>query len=243
MSVGQPFPQTIAKRTISRFSGGMVSHPFWPLFDLRIKTRDLELRYASDDDILAQAELAKRGIHDPDTMPFTVPWTRRNSPELERGMLRHAWDTRAAWSPDDWKLIFAVVKDDEVIGSQSMSAKQFPVTRTVETGSWLGKEFQGKGFARQMRAAVLGLAFGHLGADHAISDVYEDNLGSLKVNERLGYEPGWGGVDSVEGRQRPYVRFHMDRLGWQSNIKPLTEVEVFGLEAARPMFEPNASAE
>ena len=49
----------------------------WPFFGLRIRTPRLELRYPSDGDLLAVAALAAEGIHEPDTMPFSVPWTRK----------------------------------------------------------------------------------------------------------------------------------------------------------------------
>ena len=50
-------------------------HPYWPLFDLRVRTPRLELRYPSDDDLVALVDLARMGIHPPETMPFSTPWT------------------------------------------------------------------------------------------------------------------------------------------------------------------------
>ena len=47
----------------------------WPLYRLRLRAGDLELRVISDDDIPGLTELAVAGIHDLDTMPFAEPWT------------------------------------------------------------------------------------------------------------------------------------------------------------------------
>ncbi|HEX4528130.1 MAG TPA: hypothetical protein VIA11_01855, partial [Acidimicrobiia bacterium] len=66
---------------------GVVSEQHWPLFGLRVRTPRLELRYPTDDDYQAVVALAAEGIHDRDTMPFYVPWTRAASPLLERNML------------------------------------------------------------------------------------------------------------------------------------------------------------
>jgi len=59
----------------------------------------------------------------------------------------------------------------------------------VSTGSWLGMRHQGKGFGTEMRAAILMLAFDHLGAKTARSSAFTDNPRSLAVSRRLGYEP------------------------------------------------------
>src|SRR5919109_417892 len=76
----------------------------WPLFALRIVSEHLVLRLPSDDDLLELLDLAKAGIHPLDEMPFGVAWSVEVSPAFERGFLAHHWGSRAAWSPDDWRL-------------------------------------------------------------------------------------------------------------------------------------------
>ena len=60
----------------------------WPLFDLEVRTPRLTLRYL--DDVLAEQLLAvaAAGVHDPATMPFTIPWTDVPSPQMEREAMR-----------------------------------------------------------------------------------------------------------------------------------------------------------
>lgn len=48
----------------------------WPATGLRVRAGDLELRWIDDDLLVRLADLAARGIHEPDVMPFFVPWTR-----------------------------------------------------------------------------------------------------------------------------------------------------------------------
>src|SRR5215207_3371741 len=130
----------------------------WPFAALRIATPRLELRYPDDDDLVALAHLAAEGIHDPASMPFYVPWTRAESPELERNALQHSWGRRASLARDDWSLPFAVCVDGDAVGVQDIFAKQFAVRRTVETGSWLALRVQGGGIGTEMRAALLHFA-------------------------------------------------------------------------------------
>ena len=59
--------------------------------------------------------------------------------------------------------MFAVLEGDKVVGSTSIGADGFPVVRTFETGSWLGRRFQGRGLGTEMRVATLHLGF--LGLD------------------------------------------------------------------------------
>src|SRR5688500_4276364 len=111
-----------------------MAHPDWPLFDLRIRTPRLELRPADDADAQALAELASRGVHARDVMPFMVPWTQGEPPELRRGALQYYWRHRADWSPDHWELPLAVVADGELVGTQGVKASQFAILRSVATG-------------------------------------------------------------------------------------------------------------
>ena len=70
----------------------------------------------------------------------------------------------AAFSPESWELGLVAFHDGRPIGVQAVLAKAFAADRTVATGSWLGRAFQGQGLGTEMRAAVLTLAFAGLGA-------------------------------------------------------------------------------
>ena len=67
----------------------------WPLFDLRVSTPRLTLRYITDELGVQLAELAALGIHEPETMPFSEPWTDVAPPELQRNSLRYFWQERS----------------------------------------------------------------------------------------------------------------------------------------------------
>src|SRR5262245_26628396 len=131
----------------------------WPLFGLRVMTPRVVLRYSDDADVLAVAELAAAGVHDPSTTPFTFPWTDVAPPEQQRLSAQWYWRQRADWTADHWSLPFTVVVDGEVVGQQGALADQYPKLREASTGSWLGLAHQGKGIGKEMRAAILHLLF------------------------------------------------------------------------------------
>jgi len=159
---------------------------FWPLFDLELHTAHLVLRPARDDDFAGLLDAVDAGIHDPEVMPFSVPWTDAEPGQRRLNSVKFWWAQRARWAAEDWNVEFAVFVDGTPIGVQGLFAKQFPVLREVGTGSWLSRSYQGRGFGREMRAAVLDLAFGGLGALVARSAAFLDNPASIRVSQALG---------------------------------------------------------
>ena len=206
----------------------------WPFAALRITTPRLELRYPDDDDLVALAHAAAEGIHDAESMPFFVPWTRVESPELERNCLQHGWLRRSSLTRDDWSLPFAVCIDGEPIGVQDVFAKQFPVRRTVETGSWLVQRAQGHGIGTEMRAAVLHLAFAGLDAEEAHSGSFADNPASAAVSRHNGYEPNGEEIREREGEPARLQRWVLTRAKWTPHRRD--DITIEGLDACLPLL-------
>jgi RimJ/RimL family protein N-acetyltransferase len=211
-----------------------VAHPLWPLFDLRLRTGNLELRLPTDDDLVALAAVAKAGIHPADEMPFAVPWSTLPSPMFEKSYVQFHWGQRANFRPERWTLDLAVFVDGRPAGFQDLNAADFPVLRTVGTGSWLGRDFQGKGTGKLMRQAVLALAFDHLGAEVATSGAFLDNPASNRVSEAVGYQRNGYERLAPEGVAREHVRYRLTLEGWRSRDRPKVEVE--GLEGCLDLF-------
>lgn len=159
----------------------------WPIFGLRARQGDLELRAVRDEDLPELVALVLDGVHDASRMPFSVPWTDAAPDELPRRYLAHYWAQRGATSPQRWSLDLVVRRGGEAVGIQGISTHDFPVTRTGETGSWLGRRFQGQGVGTRMRQAVCALAFDHLGFEEVTSAAFTDNPQSLGVSRKVGY--------------------------------------------------------
>jgi RimJ/RimL family protein N-acetyltransferase len=212
----------------------MVDHVHWPFFSLEIRTPRLELRYPSDDDLLALAGILSDGIHDLSTMPFSEPWTRASSPELERNALQFWWSRRASLAPDNWTLPFAVFEDGVPLGVQDVGAKHFATARTVTTGSWLVQHAQGRGVGKEMRASVLHFAFAGLGAVEAYTSAFEDNPASLGVTRALGYQPNGERIDAREGKAVRHLEFALRREDWERTRRG--DITISALEPCLPLL-------
>lgn len=208
----------------------MLAHP-WPLFDLRVRTPNLELRLPTDDDLLELARVARAGIVDADRTVFLVPWHKLPSPAFERQFLLHWWGDRSRWSPQAWSLGLAVLKDGRPIGVQEVLARDFAIKRVINSGSWLGREFQGLGLGTEARAAILGLAFDGLGADAAESGYIEGNAASARVSEKLGYRVIGDEVFAIEGKRELEIKVRCMPETWNRGLVPVT------IEALEPCLE------
>lgn len=211
-----------------------MGHATWPLYDLRLRTPDLELRLPTEHELVQLCKVARAGIHDPAVMPFMVPWTDKPSPQFEREFMQYHWLMRAQWSPERWTLMLAVFHAGRPVGFQDVSASGFARLREVVTGSWLGLPYQGRGFGKQMRAAALHLVFAGLDAVAARTAAFVDNRASLAVSRALGYEQN--GITRVWGRDQPVQcqHFVLSRARWEQHRS--CEVTVTGLEHCRDMF-------
>ena len=206
----------------------------WPLFDLRVVTPRLELRYATDALLLELADVA-HDVITPGTFPFEDDATFYDrSPGGRRRWLAGQWSARARTSPAWWVLVFAVVVDGRAVGTQELTAANFPALRTVETFSWLTRSEQGKGLGREMREAALHLAFGALGAERARSDAFEDNAASRAVSEELRYEHDGRTWALRAGEAAPMIRFLLERDVWLPRQRQ--DIRVEGMEACLPLL-------
>ncbi len=211
-----------------------MAHPLWPLYDLNLRTDRLDLHLPDEDEIAQLCAVAKAGIHPADEMPFAFPWTRKPSPRFEREFYQFFLKSRADWRPDKWSLNLGVFRDGQPIGIQELSATDFPSLRLVQTGSWLGEASQGHGFGKEMRGAVLALAFDGLGAEVAETDAFLDNPASAGVSRSLGYASNGIGRLAPDGVPRETELFRMTRDMWCGRPRPPVSIE--GLEAGLDLF-------
>lgn len=203
---------------------------FFPVWAVRLRTPRLELRPAREAEVLDLIELSGCGVHDPDTMPFVVPWTDTPSPERERGTLQHYLGCWAGMSPQAWRLPFAAYAGDDCVGTQTLLAEDFGGRSTIETGSWLGSRHQGLGYGKEMRSAALRLAFDGLRAHRAVTGAFEDNQASLGVTRALGYRTNGDTLRARRGRPARVLNFVMDRADWPGSAAARVPVELEGMD-------------
>jgi RimJ/RimL family protein N-acetyltransferase len=214
---------------------------FWPLFDLELATERLVLRSPTDEDLPGLLEATDAGIHDPGEMPFSIPWTDTEPSARRIASLQHWWGQRANWSVDDWHLSLAVFFEGRPAGVQSMLGKNFPVLREVSTGSWLTRAVQGRGIGREMRIAVLQLAFEELDAVVARSGAFLDNPASLAVSRAIGYRENGRSREAPRGAPKELVGFELTREEWNASSGRFPRARISGLDQCIHMFLPQSA--
>ncbi|WP_335990067.1 GNAT family N-acetyltransferase [Glycomyces sp. MUSA5-2] len=200
-----------------------------PIYRLRLRTDRLELRLPATFDELADlANAAAAGVHDPTFMPFGVPWTEGSPEVVARNVVFWHHRVIGRWDAKSWTLPFTVFYEGQPIGVQDIKGLQYAITREVATGSWIGRVHQGKGLGKEMRAAVLHLAFAGLGADYATSSSFVGNDASEGVSRSLGYCPDGEEFQVVQGQRRQLRRWRVSREDWDATRKH--EVRIDGLD-------------
>ena len=165
----------------------VMTHRYWPLFDLRLASSGLTLRPMTEADLALIADLLPDDVEqDPAAASFDI-----GDPRTGRGIVSHQsyWRAYGTWRPAAWRLNFVVRAGQEILGVQELEGNDFPTLRTVDTSSFLIPAARGRGHGKQMRSAVLALAFGPLQAQAAITAAWHDNHASLGVSRALGTGP------------------------------------------------------
>lgn len=206
----------------------------WPLFGLVVRTGRIELRLPRDEELAALAELAGRGVHRPGEQPFLTPWTAGGPTDRARRVLQGFWAGLAEWRPTSWSLDLAVFRDGEPVGSVSLNGTDFRVVREVTTSSWLGLAHHRQGYGTAARIGLLALAFDHLGASAARTEVFPDNAASQGVSRKLGYQPDGISVDARGDEALVSHRLRLPRAAWLAGTHPPVTVE--GLAPCLPLF-------
>jgi RimJ/RimL family protein N-acetyltransferase len=208
----------------------------WPTFGLTLSTARLELRLPSGPELEALARLAAVGVHGQDERPFLTPWGEGSPEERARSVLQSHWSALGSWEPDAWRLGLGVfLPTGQAHGVATLRAADFRVNREVTTSSWLGVAHQGLGYGTEARTALLTLAFDHLGATDATTEVFQDNHKSHGVSRKLGYLP-----DGISRDRRGEEVVISDRLRltaelWSANPRKMPVV-VSGVEEAAHLF-------
>lgn len=205
---------------------------WFPIWGVRLQAPRVRLRAIRETEMAALVELVGGGIHDPAMMPFEVPWTDTPSPLREQEAYAFWLGCWAGITPQGWRIPFAADVDGEVVGTQDLAATGWEQRRAVETGSWIGRAHQGRGYGCEMRAAVLHLAFEHLGAERAESAAFEDNAASIRVSEELGYRHSGDRLAARRGVSARQVCFSLDRDDWADSVAADIAVTVEGVDDA-----------
>ncbi|WP_108494624.1 GNAT family N-acetyltransferase [Promicromonospora sp. AC04] len=210
----------------------------FPPFGLRVACGDLELRLPDDAELARLADVAVAGIHPPERRPFLVPWNVGEPDEVRRGLLQYHWSSRGNVSPESWALELAVFRDGEPVGVQSVGAKNFPVTRSAGTGSWLALAHHGEGIGKRMRLMALHLLFDGFDAADATTEAFDDNPESNGVTRSLGYAPNGVVLQERQGEAAAENRYRMPRDAWAARPEAhRLDVSLTGVAPVRALLK------
>jgi len=207
---------------------------YWPLVALRLATRDLELRAMTEADVGPLADLVPDDL---EMDPSATTYAGIPDEQVRRGIVVHQeyWKAYGTWRPDSWRLMFTVRHAGQRIGVQALEGDDFARLRTVDSFSWLVRDARGRGLGKQMREAVLALAFGPLEARAAITSAWHDNHASLGVSLALGYLPNGESLDARADRADRMVHLRLLRDDWvAAGRRP--DVAIEGFERCRSLF-------
>jgi len=210
----------------------------WPAFGLRVTCGPLVMRPLRDSDFPEVLAVVHDGIHAPDLMPFSFPWSDARGAEMDRQFVQYHWRARAELAPERWQLDLGVWRDGRFVGVQGVSTRDFPVTRTGETGSWLGQEFHGQGTGTLMRQAMCVLCLDHLGFAEVTSGAFADNPASQAVSRKVGYRPNG---EQRFARKGEVAVMRSLVLAPEDLVRPPYDVEVVGAEAFLELVQPRAT--
>jgi len=208
----------------------------YPLLGVRISTPTLELRGATDELLDQLADVVRAGKTHADPAPYDDPMSfYETDPDLRVAKwLRAIWRRRGTVDPDAWRLYFVVMVDGRPVGEQTLTGVNFSALGTVTTFSWLSVDQRGHGLGREMRAAILHLAFDGLGAKEASSDAFVDNHGSNAISRRLGYEPNGSDWATRQGEPALLNRWRLTRDGWEQRRRD--DIQLHNIEACHALL-------
>jgi RimJ/RimL family protein N-acetyltransferase len=208
----------------------------YPAFGVHVLTPRLELRAATDELLERLAPLVRDGKAAAHPAPYDDPISLyENDPELRvQRWLQAIWRGRGTVGPDAWRLYFAVIVDGRPVGMQDLIGDRFSVHGTVTTFSWLSVDARGNGLGKEMREAVLHLAFEGLDAREARSDAFRDNAGSNAISRALGYRENGTDWDTRQSQPALLQRWLLTRDDWAARRR--SDIELHGVAACRQLL-------
>lgn len=207
----------------------------YPPLSVEVSTPSLSLVGATDQRLEALFPIVRDGLVVGDELPFDDPISHyEESPAREWKWLRGVWRARSRVEPGFWRLPLVVEVDGHPVGMQDLIAPEFADLGGVTTFSWLAPAARGRGLGKEMRAAVLQLAFDGFGAREATSDAFIDNEPSNAVSRALGYQPNGFTWATRRGQPAKLQRWVLDRADWEPVRR--TDITLSGVEECRQVF-------
>ena len=165
-----------------------MTHPVWPLFDLRVRTPRLELRYIDDELATELALLAAEGYPRPSHHAVRTsrgPMSSRR--ELERNTMQFYWRCRAETSPKSWSINLATIVDGKRRWDDGADGPRLPDAAPVRNRVVARPRVPGPGHRQRDASRIAATRLHRLRCGIATTGAWHDNGPSLGVTRSLGY--------------------------------------------------------
>lgn len=207
----------------------------WPLWDLRVQTSRLTLRYPTDADLPRLVEITQAIRQTPGSEWFWREACGGSGPDALDYSTRAAqalWNWRAQWRKDSWNLALLAQQGQQIVGVVETMGEQFGLTSSAELGLRVDPTLQGQGYGQEMVRAALHLLFEHIGAQEAIWACFADNQASNAEAAATGFRANGSKVIAYREQRREESLYRLLRTDWQ----PEPEVHVENLDPCLPFF-------
>ncbi|MBD3238708.1 MAG: GNAT family N-acetyltransferase [Candidatus Moranbacteria bacterium] len=144
---------------------------------------------------LADAKSIYQNAKDKDicmAVPLPMPYTLKTAQEYIKASQKK-WETKK-----EAQFGIEYGKTGEIIGMIGLRSLNFELKK-AEVGYWLGKDYWGKGIAKEALGLILKFAFFNLKLNRVYAEVKSKNLSSSKLLERSNFK--------LEGRLRKDEKF------------------------------------
>lgn len=207
----------------------------YPPLNVQVHTPRLSLLGATDELLERLVPTVRKGVVTEPPWPFDDPASLyEDGPEREWRWLRGIWLGRGRVNESQWRLYFVVVVDGEPVGMQDLIGIDFATFGTVTTFSWLDPDLRGRGLGKEMRQAVLHLAFEGIGARESSSDAFFDNHASNRVSQALGYVPNGVTWDTRRGEPARIKQWLLTREQWAERRRD--DIELVAVRECLPVL-------
>ena len=200
---------------------------------VRVSTPRIELAGATDELLGKLQRAVWDGKATAQPAPYDDPMSLyEEDPDVRvRKWIQGVWRGRGSVTPDFWRLYFVVLLDGEPVGMQDLIGDGFNTYGTVVSFSWLSSDLRHRGVGKEMRHAILHLAFEGLNATEATTEAFLDNRGSNGVSRALGYQDNGVAWATRRGEPGLLQGWRLTREVWLGHRR--TDIELHGVEECK----------